>query len=110
MMEEKWSAQAEEGTAIHNVLQKFFSQTNNSRGGNPVFWYDLLTDENPSIRALHETRFISLMKTKTGFDESRIKEILEYARELKTEIQARYGKNCAFYPEITLSAKLNKEY
>jgi hypothetical protein len=25
MMEEKWSAQAEEGTAIHDVLQKFFS-------------------------------------------------------------------------------------
>jgi ATP-dependent exoDNAse (exonuclease V) beta subunit len=110
MMEEKWSAQAEEGTAIHDVLQRFFSQTNNSRGGNPVYWYDLLTDENTSIRALHETRFVSLMKAKTGLKEEHIKEVLDYARELKTEIQARYGKGCTFYPEITLSAKLNKTF
>ena len=67
-------------------------------------WAEVLK-ENPG-------KWISIFKNnvKASLPSERIDEILEYATSLKKEIEQRYGENCVYYPEFTLSSELNKPF
>lgn len=117
-MQDKWTHQAKYGTEIHNVLQMYFTKTSK---GTP--WYELL--EDPQSGNMHRANLISNLRKKNSKGESKItdittdskiEEILNYAKELRQSIELKYGGNpndpgeLIYYPEFTLSADLNKEY
>lgn len=103
MMEDKWQAQANIGTEIHNVLQLYFTEIKSGENKGKL-WAEVLK-ENPG-------KWTSIFKNniKTSLPNERIDEILEYAASLKKEIEQRYGENCVYYPEFTLSSELNKPF
>ena len=98
MMEDKWQAQANIGTEIHNVLQLYFTEIKSGENKGKL-WAEVLK-ENPG-------KWISIFKNnvKASLPSERIDEILEYATSLKKEIEQRYGKNCIYYSEFTLSSE-----
>lgn len=111
LMQDKWEHQAKYGTEIHNVLQKFFSKSGDAN--NPkTLWYKLL--EDPKIAGMQKANFIKALRDNGDITDvttdANIDKILEYAKELKTSLEAQFGKDLLFYPEFTLSADLNKEY
>jgi hypothetical protein len=53
-MEEKWKNQAEQGTEIHNVLQRLFSMT--GKAGKQKLWTEILSD--PQTGAMQKKNFI----------------------------------------------------
>lgn len=104
LMEDKWKHQASYGNDIHAILQNYFSKTSTGK-----YRYELW-EESPmqlanSIKYLRKHGLISNSMT-----DEKINSILTIAKELKEQLQTKYGKNCAFYPEITVSADLNHEY
>ena len=117
-MTKRWKMQALYGTAIHNVLQTYFSKT---KEGN--FWYDLINDEKMGATHLknlidsHTKRIVDPEDTSITYDglsEAQVKEVLNYAKQLREAIVQKYGKgdpnSVKYYPEFTLSAKLNKTF
>ena len=103
MMEDKWQAQANIGTEIHNVLQLYFTEIKSGENKGKL-WAEVIK-ENPG-------KWTSIFKNnvKVSLPNERIDEILEYATSLKKEIEQRYGENCVYYPEFTLSSELNKPF
>ena len=104
LMEDKWKHQASYGNDIHAILQNYFSKTSSGK-----YRYELW-DESPmqlanSIKYLRKHNLISNSMT-----DEKINSIITIAKELKDQLQTKYGKDCAFYPEITVSADLNHEY
>ena len=111
LMEDKWKHQADYGTEIHNVLQKFFSKSGD--GDNPkTLWYKLL--ENPKIAGMQKAKFIKALRDSGDITDvttdATIDKILEYGKELRNSLETQFGEDLMFYPEFTLSADLNKEY
>lgn len=109
-MQTKWEKQAQYGTELHNVIEKYFSKTSN--GNN---WSDLL--EGPQGNFQLSNFIDNLRKSNRISDittDQKVKEVLEYAKQLKQEIVTKYGsgkaENITFFPEFTLSAKLNKQF
>ena len=109
-VEDKWTHQAKYGTEIHNIIEKYFSTTS---GNNK--WMDLL--EGPQANFQLQSFINSLRnsgKITNITTDKKIKETLEYVKNLKDQIVAKYGEGdvnkITFYPEFTLSAKLNKSY
>ena len=103
MMEEKWKSQAELGTEIHNVLQLYFTEIKSGENKGKL-WADVIK-ENPG-------KWTSIFKNnvKANLPQERIDEIINYAIALKEEIEQKYGNNCIYFPEFTLSAELNKSF
>lgn len=104
LMEDKWKYQASYGNDIHAILQNYFSKASSGK-----YRYELW-DESPmqlanSIKYLRKHNLISNSMT-----DEKINSILNIVKELKNQLQSKYGKDCVFYPEITVSADLNHEY
>ena len=111
LMQEKWENQAKYGNEVHSILQLYFSLTDNNK------WSDLL--EGPQA-GMHKAKFIEKLRKKeliTDITTDKIiNETLEYAKNLKKNLERKYrdrsnpNGELLFYPEVTLSADLNKEY
>lgn len=116
LMEDKWKHQATYGTEIHNVLQKFFSYSKDGKN----MWGDLLTGPQASM---HLAKFEEGLRKdpNSGITDNtsheRVLEIIDYGKKLIESLEKKFidrkthpeGK-LRFFPEYTLSAKLNKEY
>lgn len=104
LMQNKWENQAKYGNEIHSILQLYFSSTEKNK------WFELL--EGPQsgmhksnfIKKLRDSKLISNITT-----DNIIEDTLKYAKDLRENLEKKYG-DVIYYPEMTLSAKLNKEY
>ena len=119
LMEDKWKHQAKYGTELHNILQMYFTKTNQGKG---KYWYELL--EDPQSGSMHRSNLISNLRKLNSKGESKITaittdsvvdEVLKYAKELRESIEKRYidpsdPGELIYCPEFTISANLNKEY
>lgn len=111
-MTQRWKMQALYGTAIHGVLQTYFSTT--AKGNR---WMDLLSGPNSSMhkQTLYNMHTKNIKDPKTGtlypgLTEAQIDNIIKYAEQLRDSIETQFGKDVQFFPELTLSAKLSKTY
>lgn len=114
LMQDKWKHQAEYGSEIHNILQLYFSETKKSKEEkreDPTTWFSLIEGTNGQfytnnfIKQLRDRKLISDITT----DDIVLKTI-EYAKQLRTELDTKFGDNLLYFPEITLSSELSKEY
>lgn len=99
IIKNKWEQQAEMGTAIHAILEYFFSKPT------PNSHYNFTqTDEVIKQRII---KTINLTKVPPGA----IDQVLKYARELKTKIAHDLGENedeLEFFPEVTITGDLSE--
>ena len=108
LITDKWKHQAEFGTDIHNVLEEYFKIASD-----PAQSERLQNLENWSNKGFTVTNFIkNNLKNKITpiTNEEKIKQIIQIGKELREELESRYEGPLTYYPEVTLSAKLNKEY
>lgn len=104
LMIDKWEHQAKYGTEIHNVLEKYFSNTEKSN------WRTLL---DGSQQKMHLNNFITNLRNSGKITDvttnQKVEEIIEYAKQLKNEIETKFGE-VTYFPEYTLCANLNKVF
>ena len=107
LITEKWKAQAQLGTQMHNVLQLFFSFNKSGKR-----WFDVL--EDPSTRGMHSMTFINELRNNGSISpeitNEHVLELIEYGFSLKEDLTKQLGDDLLFYPEFTLHADLDKTY
>lgn len=99
-IERKWKIQAMSGTAVHGVLQLFFSKD----GDTNVF--DL---ENPKEWIINnlEPKWKPYLLNSDGTPKKVIDDAIQYAQNLKKHLTDKYGEDLLFFPEFLISGKAN---
>lgn len=92
----RWEQQAKMGTAIHNVLQLYFTKVN----GEYIFETD-----NPMEYILNNLEPDN--KKLIGENITLITETIQYGDKLKSELIKKYGENLVFLPEFVISGKVS---
>ena len=110
LMKKKWEFQAAAGTAIHYVLQQYFTKDDDGNliGDQPRDEIvDLIMSKIDS--ELSEQMGDSKYRAFRGklFNKDIINQALIFADDLKSKLRSKYGKTCEFYPELSISASLN---
>jgi len=108
-MENKWDYQAAAGTAIHYILQQYFTKDESGK---------ILGDsERNIIIDTIKNKIDSDLKESLGsryrenlYNDVTIEQAIIYADLLKSKLRSpdMYGPNCEFYPELSVSHKLGK--
>lgn len=107
LMENKWDFQAAAGTAVHYVLQQYFSKDESGK---------ILGDWERSIIIDHITKNIEAdLKNQLGsryreglYNDDTILQAIVYADRLKRELRSKHGEECEFYPELGVSHEMKK--
>lgn len=93
----RWAVQAKTGTALHNVLQIFFSRTkgqfNYEMNDIDLYNYVMNNAESQNLPFLNEKS---------------VKQTIQYGRKLLEELTAKFGEGLAFFPEFTISQGTNQ--
>ena len=108
LMTNKWDYQAAAGTAVHYILQQYF--TKDEKTGK------ILGDSDRNI--IIDTIISNIekgLKEELGsryreglYNEQTIKDAIIYADTLKSQLRKLHGDNCEFYPELGVSHKMHK--
>ena len=112
LMTKKWDFQAKAGTAIHYVLEQYFSK---DEDGNLIGDKSLseITDhiDKNIDKDLSESIGDAVYKDYKDsiINDDIIKQAINYAESLKKELRRLHGEECEFYPELTISSKLSKQ-
>lgn len=96
-MKRRWEAQAKTGTAIHNILQLFFTKDENGR-----YNFELSNVELREVINKYLER-----KNKPYLNEKTIRQTIEYARNLHKDLINKFGDNLSFYPEFAVTSETN---
>ena len=100
-MEKKWDAQGRIGTAIHNVLQLYFTYDKNKGSyifEQPDFKQYIIDNIEPKNKKWLE---------KDGADKYKvIDDAISYCDRLKERLISDYGDNLLFLPEFVVSSKV----
>lgn len=107
LMENKWDFQAAAGTAVHYILQQYFSKDESEK---------ILGDQERSLIIDHITKNIeSELKNQLGsryreglYNDDTILQAIIYADKLKRELRSKHGEECEFYPELGVSHEMKK--
>lgn len=94
---QKWEIQAKIGTALHEVLQLFFSKTGDK------FNYEL-EDNDLYTFVMNNVQ----SSNKQYLNEDAVRETITHGRSLLEELQNRFGENLAFFPEFVISQSTNQ--
>lgn len=110
LVSKKWEFQAAAGTAIHYIMQKYFSKNGDKLWGD-MPRNEILEEINKSIDAdlseqLGSSKYNEL-KNQIISSEI-INQAITYADTLKSKLRSIHGNDCEFYPELSISHKLNK--
>ena len=100
LMKNKWENQAKIGTELHKILQVFFSEIKTGRNAGKIM--GTLSDDfiiNTQLNNLDS----NLVNDKA------IRDTLKIARSLHQQIIDKFGDNCTFFPEFTISNKVSHE-
>ena len=99
IIENKWSQDAKIGTEVHKILQTYFSTVQSGK------------NKGKLMGSMSDDFLLNVILpkkiNKDLLDDRTIKDTLKIARQLEAQIYKIYGKNCTFYPEFTISGKVN---
>ena len=106
LMNSKWKFQANAGTTLHYILEKYFSKDDSGQ-----MWGDKSKDElinfiNSNIK--NDITAAGIKWNDNLINANVINQALIYADKLKTQFRNKYGSECEFYPELKISHKLDK--
>ena len=109
LITKKWEFQAAAGTAIHYVLQQYFSKDASGVLLGDKSRTEIINEiENKMDSDLSEQMGDSKYKQYKGQLIKDLHQIVTYADQLKTKMRETHGKDCEFYPELSISSKLSK--
>lgn len=108
LMTKKWEYQARAGSALHYVLERYFTKEGDSLIGD-LSRSEIIDKIKSTIdRDLEEEFGSSKYKQFKGtlINDKIIEQAIAYADDLKSRLRKKYGENCEFYPEISISTTL----
>lgn len=97
----KWDSQAKIGTAVHEVLQLFFTDTT-GENDNTVKVFNL---ENPKEYILNNLSEAN----KKYLNPETINKAIQYATNLKEQLTSKYGENLLFFPEFAVDGMATED-
>lgn len=103
-MKNKWKAQGEMGTAIHNVLKELFSPYSKTAKKAGMLRVDDNTEQLLNLFFKDGSHYNTNYLTK-----DHVRNIIEYAKNLKAQLEQKLGSDLTFYPEFQISTKLAEE-
>jgi len=101
MMEDRWENQAIIGSELHKILQIFFSPI--KTGANAGKIMGTLSDSFLLNTVFPRKLNMDLVNPKA------ITDTLRLARDLHSQIINKFGNDCSFHPEFTITGKSAKE-
>lgn len=101
-MENKWKKQAQYGTELHNVLNYYFQKSKSGK-----YHFEEINGRNLTNTAIANLKNAGLISDITDYE--KIKQLVQVADTIRKDIYDKYGDDVEFFPEITISAQLNKE-
>lgn len=93
IIESKWRAQGEIGTAVHAVSEFYFSKTGDS--------YNFENIDN-DVDAAWNT-FPNEYKANSRITKEVFVKAVTMCQKLKEDLKKKYGEDCVFYPEISMT-------
>lgn len=108
-MEDKWKHQAQFGTELHNVLKEFFTRDEKTGKYNYENWENLDNIKLHNLFTKWKDRLKIISETTS---KEKIKQLIDIAFKIKDDLIAKHTVNGVppvFFPEITVSAELNRE-
>ena len=108
LMTNKWDYQAAAGTAVHYILQQYFTKDSDTGKILGDSERNIIIDKiNSNIeRDLKED--LGSRYREGLYNEETIKDAITYADLLKSQLRRLHGENCEFYPELGVSHKMSK--
>lgn len=108
LMTKKWEFQAAAGTAIHYVLQQYFTKNGDTILGDSPRSEIFDTIKSKIDRELSDQMGDSKYRDFDGnlFNDKIINDALDYADELKVKLRKLHGDKCEFYPELSVQSKM----
>ena len=97
VVEEKWAAQGQIGTAIHAVSEYYFGKT-----GDKYNYEDIDTDVDKAWDNFPN-------EFKADINKETFLKMLTMCQKLKNDLKTKYGENCIIYPEITMTCETQVE-
>lgn len=109
LMTNKWDFQAAAGSAVHYILQQYFTKDPNTGKILGDSERNLIIDKiNQNIeRDLKEE--LGSRYREGLYNEDTIEQAIIYADQLKGELRKLHGEECEFYPELGVSSPMHKE-
>lgn len=111
LMSKKWGFQAKAGTAIHYVLEQYFSKDSEGKLIGDKSFTEIFDHIKANIdKDLSESLGDAIYKDfkDSIINDSIINQAIMYAESLKKELRRVHGE-CEFYPELTISHQLSKQ-
>lgn len=96
-IESKWESQGKIGTAVHAVSEFYFSKTGD------VYNFENI-DQN-----VEEAWNQFPNEYKDNINKETFLKALTMCQKLKEDLKQKYGENCIFYPEITMTCETQQE-
>lgn len=100
-IEERWKQQATIGTEIHKILQLYFSEVQTGKNKGKLVG-DLQDDF--LLNVYYPKKLDMSLVTQKA-----LKDTLQLARQLHKQLLSRFGNDCSFHPEFTISGKIAQE-
>lgn len=109
LITKKWEFQAASGTAIHYVLQQYFSKENDQLIGDLPRNVIKERIESKIDQDLSDSLGSSKYAQYKGklINSDIIDQALIYADQLKSQLRKKHGNGCEFYPELSVTSKMS---
>ncbi len=111
LMSKKWGFQAKAGTAVHYVLEQYFSKDSEGKLIGDKSFTEIFDHIKSNIdKDLSESLGDAIYKDfkDSIINDTIINQAIMYAESLKKELRRVHGE-CEFYPELTISHQLSKQ-
>ena len=109
LMTNKWDFQAAAGSAVHYILQQYFTKDPDTGKILGDSERNLIIDKiNQNIEKDLKEELGSRYREGL-YNEDTIEQTIIYADQLKGELRKLHGEECEFYPELGVSSPMHKE-
>ena len=107
LMTNKWDYQAAAGTAVHYILQRYFTKDENTGKILGDSERNTIIDEISKTIEKDLKEDLGSRYREGLYNEKTIEDAIVYADLLKKQLRKLHGENCEFYPELGVSAKMH---
>ena len=108
LMTNKWDYQAAAGTAVHYILQQYFTKDPDTGKILGDSERNIIIDKISSNIEKDLKEDLGSRYREGLYNSETIEAAIVYADTLKKQIRKLHGENCEFYPELRVSHKMSK--
>ena len=108
LMTNKWDFQAASGSAVHYILQQYFTKDPDTGKILGDSERNLIIDKISSNIEKDLREELGSRFREGIYNNETIEQAVIYADQLKRELRALHGQNCEFYPELGIASEMHK--